>query len=723
MKKNNKIIAIAVLLLMVVSAVVPITMFAENTSAADTTTDNSTLNAPDLALVSEYEKALTDAGFQLIEKDGQYYVTLDGTEYSDPIALGAFLVGLAIGAFIGGAVTYIVIKHSSPDTTGITQENLNQAFRQGEATKVAAVFDAIKNLSSSVLPADATLWSFTTNYWQRAVEYNVAEFWQEGGTLDVDQAMNGIGLYTNIANYLFDWSEAMDEGYNNILSYPNQGGTDWTQSGLNTMDMQIVWDNGHISGGTPITSAYDLWTDFAQYISTSPGHDVAYIDTEPPKIGSISTQYYDNIYNFGSGQTTITNLDTGLIYRLDAGSNYIANIYCVSTSASGKLPSGDYQFQDGRQIAGPLVPMGSDSAANVQGVLVFGNATTTNYALSNGSPKIAIYGGTGSKINDSTTLKFSVAYNGPDGDTTADSLIFGVDSRNSNLMYDLVGSYTDLISQIQNVIYAVKQDALATWQIFDLLQQSSTAISPSIIRSTAGDIQMSAAEYVAVTVQMMIQAHDAVAANWDNIQAGSININPESLGLYCYGNIYQNGTLWAENVVFTPYINNTDQHLAIGSNTWDGTGYAMIWWQGDNILSWTGSASLSSYTYVALDKNTTIDIKQIYKNNQTVTSVDLTRNQIIKYNTGSDVPYQPPGIPQVNDSLIKTLVIVICALICALIFFAISYIDEDYELYAAIIAVVLFAILYFLSGTITDIMTGNFHFHLSLWPFLIRGGL
>ena len=665
---------------------------------------------------TEIRAALVDAGYTFIERDGKEYVVIAGEEVEFEALfspLGVFLLGLVIGIAIGVFLGKTIWKTS--DMSGITNEDIFKIMRSGEANRLQAAFNTALGIAVGVLPADAKLWKFTTNYWQRAVEYYVAEFWEEGTSLDMVDALIGIDFYRNVANYLYSWSETLDTAYNTYLKLPTSTAPNWTQPALNSMDVRIVWDNGSISGGTPITSSYKLWSDIAQLIYTSAGHNLACIDTDPPA-GSGVTQWYDTLYFFGSGTTNIKNVLSGNTYRLNSGANNVNTIYCISTSSTGKIPSGVYEFENGKKIAGPIVSAGTDDAAPVQGTLVFGNTSSLYYALSaKGDTTVGIYGSNGALVRNSAYLKYAVNYVGPDGNSTAESLIFGADTSNPQVTFNLIGDYDALIASIDTVFYNVSQAAQATWEVFDILEASNSVISPSSMRSMAGNIPMSAAEYVATTIQMMIQTHDAVVASWDNIESGRVNINPESLALYCYGNIYKSGILWAENVVFTPYINNTDQKLVIGSNTWKGTGYAMIWWQGENLSSWGGSSSLSQYTYVALDRNTTIEIKNIIRNHTNVSSVELTRDAIIKFKPEEILPNPPPTPPVVDDHLIQTLVQIIVVLVTLLLFMVLAYISEDDFVIPLIIALIVGVILWFCTGTITDLITGNFHW---TWPSL-----
>ena len=103
-----------------------------------------------------------------------------------------------------------------------------------------------------------------------------------------------------------------------------------------------------------------------------------------------------------------------------------------------------------------------------------------------------------------------------------------------------------------------------------------------------------------------------------------------------------------------------------------------------------------------------------------MSSVTLTKSEIIKYNPGNDIPAPAPAIPKADGNLAKTLVMALMVVLAIAIFFGISFFDEDQMGIAAIIAVIVAAVGLLGAGVIVDIITGNFH--LSLWPFIIGGG-
>ena len=651
---------------------------------------------------------LAEAGCEVEARGGVEYVTIGDSEYELLGLAVAFTIGLAMGYLLGNALP------ASPDTSGITQEDVNQAVRDGEAGKVMAALDAAKGMASAILPADAEMWRFTIPYWQRAAEYSVAEAWSPDAEADLDGVLQGIDLYGNAARYLHDWSEALDVAYNSYSSYP---AGNWDQPALESMALRISWDGGSLSGGTPVGPSYSLWSDFCQHIRASTGRDVAFVYNGPHPEGS-SSQHSGTIYNLGAGAARITSTDTGSVYVLDAGANRMASVYCESTQATGPLPTGTYRFEHGRQFAGPMVPSPTTGAADLSGALVFGHGPTVYYALSDsrdGKGTVAIHGGSGALVRESSTLRYEVSYVGRGGQTTIESAIFGRDSGNASATYDVVGAYNELVASLEYVVAEVCADATATWAIFDILEEADTAISPSALRGMAGDMQISAAEYIALGIQMLIQSHDAYKRDADAIESGKVNINPESLSLYCYGDIYKNGILWAEGVAFTPYINNTNQSLAVGRNQWAGTGHAMIWWQGDDLSMWSGSASLSSYTYVAMDPGTTIDLKQIVRDRVNVPSVLLTKSNIVEYVPEADVPSPPPDVPQVTGSRLAAHLMT--ATLCSLALVAFMAGRElDMEELGVIAAIALAAVGLLFPDVMVDIVTGNFHLGLPrLW--------
>jgi len=599
----------------------------------------------------------TDAEYTPQEID---FGDLDSEEYAAfTFGLG-LAIGLAVGFGAGFGAGFAAAKLLAP--AGIPQETLNEAFRQGEAQKIIFASNTSTNMASSILPADTNLWAFTANYWERAIEYAVAEYWSMSGSYDPDFALKVVGMLPNVANYLYTWSEAMDNSYNNI----NDQSTKWSGPGYNQMQLSLVWGgngtSGTITGGTSATDTTKIWTDFAQFITPTGSNTRVFIDNDQYE-GYDGDNYYDTIYSFATSNVTITNVDTGLTYRLVPGANDISSIYNNSTMVSGALPTGLYSMPAGHTYGGPFIKSAQNNAAPISGGLVLGQGSTIRYALPIGDT-ITIYGATGAVVaSNVTTLEYNVSYNGPDGPTVDKAPLVGPNENNPSSPYNLIKAYNDLVQQISVVIDKAVIAGEAVWDIYDIMEESSMWISPSSITTNVPGYTMSAPEIEAVYIQLMRQVASLYLNNQTALDEAELITNLESIKLYCYGDIYYNGSLWAENVVFTPYITTTTQTLSVGSNTWNGSGFAMVWAQVDSYAEWNGQASLTSYGLVDLHQGYVLNIEKIVKDHQDVQKVDLTLHVIKKYNSGKDEGDAPPLIPEIQDTLLMVIIIVILAIV------------------------------------------------------------
>ena len=147
----------------------------------------------------------------------------DAPEYELLLATALFFVGLfAAGAITGYVAGELLDSSVSDEDNAGNQEAVDQAFRKTESEKMTFAADTAKNIIATVLPADAELWFFTGDYWQKTIEYVVCDTWfkDNNGYSDyMNDIMVGTGLQTNAANYLYTWGAAIDNSYNNIFDY------------------------------------------------------------------------------------------------------------------------------------------------------------------------------------------------------------------------------------------------------------------------------------------------------------------------------------------------------------------------------------------------------------------------------------------------------------------------------------------------------------------------
>ena len=551
-------------------------------------------------------------------------------EYGFPWLAALFIIGwigTAVGA--GYIANDLLGEGSSDEDNAGDQESVNQAFRKAEAEKITFAADTAKNIISTVLPADVELWFFTSDYWQKMIEYAVCDMWylDNAGYDDVmNDAMVGSGLSVNAANYMYTWSAAIDNSYNNLINYfVNEIATENYSQG---MELSLDYGSGRFTIDSSVTSSDDLVLDTVQIAKPDSVGTCVYIDTDNRDFDD--EVYCHTIYVFGDSGATLRymgpsgTISEGTTYTLSKGANDIDKL---------NMPSGVYSLQSGLTYAGNIVPLSTDNAANVYGGMVVRQGDTLSYFIPTADEMtLALYNGNDNLVaNNITAVSLEVNYNGPQGNDTASSIILGA---NGNTGYDVIGMYDELVQQITRVAYNTHIAGEAAWEIFDVAEESNEFIKPSSIVPNIPNVEMTSADLAGTYIAAMRQILDYGLGNMEDFDGWVTNI--ENVGLYVYGDVIRDGKVWAENVVFTPYSTTLDQHLQIGTNTWNGDGFGMIWAQVEDYSQWTGQASASQYMITDLEPGDIIQIEGMYKQGEPITEIDLNRAEIQKWNPGSD---------------------------------------------------------------------------------------
>lgn len=651
MNHRKKLAAImAVALLLAVSVAVP--YMAEDASAEDETQD----------LISEYSEIY---GFA-------------------PIVVAAIIIGVSYvaGKIIGNLM-------SDPGDGAGDQEDINKQLRQMKADDWALMMDTIKDIASSIIPADTTLWSFTSSYWNRAVELVVAELWSADSSYDAEVAVYNSLLRTNAENYLYNWQSTLDKSYNNVLKsrlYMNKD--PWDE-----MTLSLVWNQGSIEATT--SESEDFTFDLTQIIQDAKANSTVWIDARAEdEEGTALKSTSSTIYNLGTSSVTLTKQR---VFQTDS----VGTTITLSPGKSYKMSSdesGLYTITAGATVAGPFTKAASNSAADVQGALVFTGSDDTIYAIaSNDVLKIGHAGI--STLTTAQSLMFQYTFTGTDETSTTSVICDGTD-------YNLVRDWNNMVQQINDVIDKAATAGEAIWGIFDAAEQSSAFISPSAFTTTVKGMDLTAAEQQAVYVQALMQVADYWEESEGKLTTADFITNVQSTDLYVYGDIYYNGTLWAENVIFTPYLTVTEeQTLTVDTETsWIGPGFAQVWAQVDSYSEWDGSTSTTNQALVNLDSNYSIQVKKIIKEGTEISTITLSPTIIKRYTTDPTPITPTPDAVQVLDGSSLIMIIIIEL---AIILFLLGRVFNQ-PVAGAVAAVIALVIGFAFQDTITSIALGTF---------------
>lgn len=651
----------------------------------------------------------------LAEIREEIYGDGDGPVYGlDPLTI-AFALGLTAGAIVGFSAGYFLGSHLASNS--YDEQAMNTEFSKMEADTLEVALNTALHLITSVLPSDAHLWFFTTDYWNKMMEYMVYESWtaeNAGFDFNSRNLVYNTGLIRNAADYIYTWSNSIDQAYNHIFDrvglWTGGDGIEYTED----MRLNIQWDgreitatNGLSSGGTAYS---DLTIDFNQYISVDEP-TVVYIDMETGNSG-FTDRNSGMMYNFTGSNKTITKLDSpsaGTSMTLSSGANDITD-----------LPSGMYLLPAGN-YAGPLITLVGEGMNDeypsgvVTGSLVINDGSTPHLFLSDGVENGAtytVYNSTGTRIGTTDYLTITIDEVG--GGVT-DSVLLGNDPDNKTYL-DILTAYKGLIDTISDVILRTYEVGDATWTIFDTCEASSSSIHPSTVTIPTPEQGVTTEEYLALYLDAMAQVHDYAETHGNDLDGLEITVDFGSLDLVCYGTIYVNGEAMARDVIFSPYVHTQEQTIYAGqSNTFKGVGSAIIWDSVEDFDDWNQQMSLTQAAAMGLDSSCVLEIDTIVYKGEEVSSYTFEFNHVPAGGTGSDGDDgNADNIGHVPDTMDVTLFYALIISELGLIIILLGRMMNMEIL--MLVGIIILAIGVMIPGAIEGLLTGTFEWN-QLVPF------
>ena len=619
----------------------------------------------------------------------------------DPITIG-IVVGLVVYGVICaaiGALAYQEFVESPYD-----DEQVNTQFSAMESEILETAVRSVSGIIASVLPQDADLWFFTTDYWTKIMEYMVYDAWtpENDGFDAISRALLfNTGLVNNAANYLYTWSNTIDTTYNHLLDratlWTGEEGREFTSN----MEIGFAWNGGSIvseNGGESSTIGFDL----CQTITISEP-TVVYLDmnTDNPAFDDKAS---GTIYNFSGEARTIYKVDSpsaGTTFTLEPGSNNVTS-----------LPSGTYLLPAGT-YAGPFISLiGEDSdgypAGTVEGALVLTDNGTIYLFRTNGAEENAeytVYNSNGNEIGTTTYLYLTVKqYDG----TVTNNVILGTESGDgsSSTYIDILYGYYALVDEINRTIQQTYEAGEATWTIFDACEESDSSIHPSSIVINTPDRDLTSEEYLSLYLTSMAQIHDYAQRNGTDLDGIEITTSVDSLDLVCYGSIYVDGESVARDVIFSPYVYTVDQTWSVGSNTFVGTGSAIIWTSETDFDDWNGQMILSESMAIPLEDGYVIEVEKIIYKGDEVDHFDFERSTISAGGVGPGPDWDDDDIPDAPGSMDLTMFYLLIITELGIIVFLVGRIMGVEVLMLAGIVVIAIGIM--IPQAIEGLLTGSF---------------
>jgi hypothetical protein len=269
------------------------------------------------------------------------------------------------------------------------------------------------------------------------------------------------------------------------------------------------------------------------YVYPSIQNNRVYISVEDDLSWIMNLPNVNAMYITNPTQTIITSVDTGTEYTLQPG--MMNDLYAMG------LKSGFYDLTPNCGYISPnLMPSFSSN----------GMVPTTGFVLYNGSTyALGFKAGEGYRIINS-----GIPY---DVDTVSYAARFtDFGGVVQTLTADMTGSldaYSQIWSTYESLLVSARNSANLTWSLLDALevQTGSYIIRPSMITSNLNpDLNLPES----VQLALMMTAMKQLALMGVDAEPANIMISRESLEdtVLCYGNVYYQGILIAENAVYTP---------------------------------------------------------------------------------------------------------------------------------------------------------------------------
>jgi len=528
---------------------------------------------------------------------------------------------------IGNAISGIDVEYEAS-----YGDTVKAHLRTLEAQNTAEKVIIVSKLSASLVDNDRQTWTLTESYLNRAAEIGASSIWYDGGTYDADAVLDYAGIYDLLSTGDFNTQYALDWAYDqagNRISH-------WTADYATSMQIGIVWN-----GGTTGYATSGLNLDYCTIVTSTSGKNLVYLDTESLSGDMAGVATNKTIYNFNSSPATITStLVGGQSVTLAVGSNDI--------TALG-LTSGWYTLSSGVYGGQFMSSTNSNTAASTVGGAVIVCDSSIGYAVSTSTGVTVTWNGT---QYESAYLRYQILADGVITDSSV--------TDEPDAVTKMVQTYAAYYAELKNRLYSAAQAGLVVWNISSAAHESNLLLSPSSVIPQLTNLNIDAAQSYAIYMATLDQLSTYYTEHDELLATSQATISEQSLQLYCYGSIYSSdGTLIAENVIYTPYVYVRDMEVSTaGYNILEQSGMAMVWnTTATSLTGWTNDST--DYQMVLLDKGTYFTCSGISYKSGSVSSVTLEVKKIVTTGVLGDAWKGREDSPKTFDATTLIMIILI----------------------------------------------------------------
>ncbi|AGI47386.1 hypothetical protein TALC_00377 [Thermoplasmatales archaeon BRNA1] len=538
----------------------------------------------------------------------------DGDASSDALAP---LVLFAVGILIGTGWAYHDIYDWWTNSSG-GGSDVTEAMTEQEAKNFRAWVETHTPDISGALEIDTQLMGFTQLYWDRGAEVFVSGIWSPGDSAEAhyDDILVGSTFTSNIGTVYRSYESLIDTVFRNMADTPAVT----RAAGYTEMSWGLYGDDFSIE------AEESMFYDSGSFVRPSSGSNRVYLVTSGADSEEASESLKD-IYVFETGRMVS-----------DDGSKDIWLTPGVYNLAD--FPEGYYTLYGGSYI-GPFMPAGRDSAL-LTGALAFSADGNLGYVIPSASGYTMVFGGTSRDISD-----FGMFVTYPDGNSTV---------TNRYSVAPILGSWDGFVTQTEVMAVKLLSSASAIWMLFDDASSADSQISIAAYSPDLDNLDLTAEQKYAIGVLSLVQTASWYGLHSSAITASDMTVSEASLSLMAVGTIRApDGTILAENVVFTPFNWLDSQQVKVGTTVWNQSGFALVW--GD-AGTWSGESAYSDRSLVSLVAGSTLEIERLVYDGDEVSMLTLEPKEMQLVLSKFSLTPDPTPIPSGASDWIQILMVV-----------------------------------------------------------------
>lgn len=584
----------------------------------------------------------------------------DGTDE----AIRWWLRVLPVTAPLMGIRDYFHLDSSRFDVSAGSDNVVKEFARNIDAQRSAEQLYNLLMLASNLVENDRQTWKLTNSYLNRASEISAGILWDENEIYDPDKILRYGGVYDAISTGNLNTSDILDQG----ISVSADLKSKWNATNYGgPLNIKLIWDGGNTGNATST-----LYADFCTLAMATEDEYVVYLAQSSGEYASSTNSTVWAYTHNGS----ITPIGGGVVTPLTKGANDVSD-----------LASGFYKLSPGT-YGGPFMNSTSAEACKTAGIMGIVCDERYGYVSSAGDGISIFWNGT---TVTSNTLDFEI--------TGSDTV-----QTSAGSPFELVRTYSDYYGQLTELLYEASQAGQTMWSIAKAAHSSNIMLSPSSIIPHLSNVGITAEQSYAMYVLALDQLAQYNAVYGDDLKTGMMKVSSQSLDLYCHGSIHaSDGTVIAENVIFSPYVYLKDWVIDRGEKaTFNQNGIIMIWDVAASAHNWTMPTDTSGYESIIVEKGAYIVANEIFHGGESVQSILLEVDEIQRLAVFDAIDFGRDDAPHVLEA--STLIMII-VLELGLIIALLGYIARMPGLIA--IGGIVALIGFFASGWIAQFLLGR----------------